>query len=164
LAALCAAPALAVAFTSHALTTSAAPLGDRIDAGRGLLAVLVACLLAVLAAGALALRAERRLAWREVWTRRVWAGLGAAALLGVGRAAARPRRRLVPRPAPPVPPRHAPGPPAARRAARVPGRDGPGRRRPRRRRGPRPAVGRNCCSARAATGHAGARARRGAAG
>jgi O-antigen ligase len=81
LAALATAPAVALAFTSDALTTAGAPLGDRIAAGRGLFAVLVACLLVLLAAGVVALRAERRLAWPESWTRRTWRALGAVAVL-----------------------------------------------------------------------------------
>src|SRR4051812_33390065 len=75
LAALAAGPAIALAFTSHALTTAGAPLGDRIAAGRGLLAVLAGCLALVLAAGVLALRAERRVAWPAAWTRRTWLAL-----------------------------------------------------------------------------------------
>src|SRR3954471_18709061 len=63
LAALAAAPAIALAFTSDALTASAAPLCERSAAGRGLLAALVVCLLVVLGAGVALLRAERRVAW-----------------------------------------------------------------------------------------------------
>jgi O-antigen ligase len=81
LAALAAAPAIALAFTDDTLTTAGAPLADRIGAGRGLLAVLVACLLALVAAGVVALRLERRVAWPAAWTRSAWRALAAAAVL-----------------------------------------------------------------------------------
>src|SRR3954470_25009678 len=67
LTAVAAAPAVALAFTTHALTTAGASLGDRIAAGRGLLAVLVACLAVLLVVGWAALRAEGRVAWPESW-------------------------------------------------------------------------------------------------
>jgi hypothetical protein len=83
LAALAAGPAVALAFTSDALTRAGAPLGERVAAGRGLGVVLVAGLLGLLGAGALALRAERTVAWRPSWTRRVWTALAAVAAVVV---------------------------------------------------------------------------------
>ena len=82
LAGAAAAPALAFAFTRSSLATPDTPLAERAAGGRELLAVLAVCLLALLAAGRLTLRAERRVAWSAQRTRRTWAALaGASALL-----------------------------------------------------------------------------------
>ena len=82
LAGAAAAPALAFAFTRSSLATPDTPLAERAAGGRELLAVLAVCLLALLAAGRLTLRAERRVAWSAERTRRTWAALaGAGALL-----------------------------------------------------------------------------------
>jgi len=80
LAALFAAPGVALAFTRHALSDPAS-LGDRIAAGRGLAAVLAVSLVALLAAGRVVLRAEARVAWRPQWSRGIWTAL--AVLLAV---------------------------------------------------------------------------------
>ncbi|HEY3020240.1 MAG TPA: O-antigen ligase family protein [Solirubrobacteraceae bacterium] len=85
LAGAAAAPALAFAFTRSSLATPDTPLAQRAAGGRELLGVLAVCLVALLAAGWLALRAERRVAWSAARTRRAWAGLGViAALLVAG--------------------------------------------------------------------------------
>src|SRR5205814_450352 len=82
LAALFAAPGVALAFSRDALADPAS-LGDRIGAGRGLAAVLAVSLLALLAAGRLVLRAEARVAWRPRWSRRIWTALAALLLAGL---------------------------------------------------------------------------------
>src|SRR3954447_22635044 len=81
-AAVAAVPPVALAFGRNALAY-AAPLGDRIAAGRGLAAVLFVSLLALLGAGWAALRAEGRVAWRPAWSRAIWTALAGAAVLAV---------------------------------------------------------------------------------
>jgi hypothetical protein len=92
LAALAAAPGLAVAFGSHGLTDNNATLAQRIHDGRILGAVLLIALGLLLAAGWHALRVERRVrrTWRirriERWAWRGLAALAAVVVLGGGAA------------------------------------------------------------------------------
>jgi hypothetical protein len=78
-AAAAAAP-VAVAFSSDALTTGGAPLGERIDDGRALGLVLLGALVALGGAGWAALRAEPRLLARFTARRATAAGLVVVAL------------------------------------------------------------------------------------
>jgi hypothetical protein len=94
---LAAAAPLAVAFASDALTTSGAPLADRIDAGRTFGLVLLAALAVLLAVGWAAMRAEPRALAAMSPRRATAAGLAVAALAlaallaGVGALAASDR-------------------------------------------------------------------------
>jgi O-Antigen ligase len=90
IAALAAAPGLAVAFSLNGLTSNDATLGQRIHDGRILGAVLLLALGALLVAGWYALRFERRfrrtrrIRHIERWTWRALAALGAVVVLGGG--------------------------------------------------------------------------------
>jgi hypothetical protein len=90
LAALAAAPGLAVAFSLSGLTNNDAPLGQRIHDGRILGAVLLLALGGLLAAGWYALRFERRfrrghrIRRIERWSWRVLGALAAVVVLGGG--------------------------------------------------------------------------------
>jgi O-Antigen ligase len=85
MAAVAAAPPLAVAFSREALKGNAVPLGARIHDGRLLLGVVLICLGVLLAAGWLAFRLEpRALArWSPRRSELVWWVLGSVAALAV---------------------------------------------------------------------------------
>jgi hypothetical protein len=87
IAAIAAAPGLAVAFAGNGLTSNDATLGQRIHDGRILGAVLLLALGALLAAGWYALRVERRVRRTgriERWSWRALAAVAAVVVLGGG--------------------------------------------------------------------------------
>ncbi|CAN5577557.1 hypothetical protein BH20ACT17_BH20ACT17_19440 [soil metagenome] len=82
--ALATVPVFMMAFTRSALTGLYVPLGERISDGRLLGAVIVGCLLALLAVGWALLTLEKRMTWSPTRTRLVrrglWSVVGVAAL------------------------------------------------------------------------------------
>lgn len=78
--AVCAAPGLVYAFETDALVGNGVPLDTRESAGLKLLAILVPCLLALLAIGWGLLRSEDRVRWTAAQSRRVWRIVGVLAV------------------------------------------------------------------------------------
>jgi tetratricopeptide (TPR) repeat protein len=76
-------PPLLVAFSKHALTTNAIPLGPREHAGLIVLGILLGCLAALLVAGRALLVLEPRVGHSEWRSRRIGRVLGGACVLAV---------------------------------------------------------------------------------
>ena len=84
LAALAAAPALALGWTDDALTGNGVALDERIDAGLVLGAALLAGIVLLAGTARLAIRAEASIRWTPERSRRTWLALGAVAVVLAG--------------------------------------------------------------------------------